>query len=301
MSQVTALQELQQVQQHTQAAINALSTQPDIANKVDIKRIEAYATRLNAVLFNGKMNATQRNCVIMFTTVLAIARTLGAEIRPQYLAYILATVYHETAFTMASIEEYGKGKGHEYGKPHPVTGKLYYGRTYPQITWYENYKKAAENIVDLNMAHSVDLVNEPELALNPFYGAQITLFGMMQGWFTGKKLADYWNHGQFDYVGARRIINGTDKAQTIAGYAREIESAIELGIGHKIERPLLKVGSRGDDVRELQLLLKQSPDGTFGGATETAVRGYQTRNGLTADGKCGNSTWNALEKEFYNL
>jgi putative chitinase len=65
----------------------------------------------------------------------------------RHLAYCLATAYHEVDKTMQPIEEYGKGKtrpyGKEYGKPHPITGKVYYGRGFVQLTWYENYELRA--------------------------------------------------------------------------------------------------------------------------------------------------------------
>jgi hypothetical protein len=47
--------------------------------------------------------------------------------------------------------------------------------------------------------------------------------GMRLGSFTGKKLADYIHGGKADYVNARRIINGLDRAQTIAQYATRFE------------------------------------------------------------------------------
>ena len=66
-----------------------------------------------------------------------------ADIR--WLAYMLATSYHETAQTMQPIEEYGKGRGKPYGqklrhdrKPYTFPDKLYYGRGDVQLTWYEN-------------------------------------------------------------------------------------------------------------------------------------------------------------------
>src|SRR4249920_3014623 len=50
------------------------------------------------------------------------------EVDLRHLAYMLATDYHETAFTMQPIEEYGKGAGYDYGDPDPTTGESYYGR-----------------------------------------------------------------------------------------------------------------------------------------------------------------------------
>ena len=51
----------------------------------------------------------------------------------RWLAYILATDYHETAYTMQPIEEYGKGAGYDYGEPDPVTGEIYFGTGLVQL------------------------------------------------------------------------------------------------------------------------------------------------------------------------
>ncbi|GAA0247112.1 hypothetical protein LNAOJCKE_0427 [Methylorubrum aminovorans] len=133
-----------------------------------------------------------------------------------YLAYALATTFHETARTMRPIEEYGKGKGRKYGVA--VNGRVYYGRGYVQLTWDYNYKKAGSKL-------SVDLLNKPELALDPVIAAKIMYAGMIEGWFTGKKLSDYIDRS--DAVGARRIINGTDKAALIAGYHARFLAALD--------------------------------------------------------------------------
>ncbi len=63
---------------------------------------------------------------------------------------------------------------------------------------------------------------------------------------------------------------------------------------------VLKVGNKGEDVRKLQRRLKElgyysgSADGDFGTATETAVKSFQRRNNLTADGIAGNATTTRL-------
>jgi hypothetical protein len=46
----------------------------------------------------------------------------------RWLAYMLATVYHETAQIMWPVEEIGKGSGHSYGEEDPETGQVYFGR-----------------------------------------------------------------------------------------------------------------------------------------------------------------------------
>ena len=50
--------------------------------------------------------------------------------------------------------------------------------------------------------------------------------GMEQGWFTGKKLGDYFSADTDDPVNARRIINGNDKDTLIAGYHQKFLTAV---------------------------------------------------------------------------
>ncbi len=97
-------------------------------------------------------------------------------------------------------------------------GYLYRGRGYVQITGARNYRLATSRL-------GVDLVGSPDKALDPAIAAKIIIRGMIEGWFTGKKLSDYIG-AKVDYKGARRIVNGTDKAALIAGYADTIEAAL---------------------------------------------------------------------------
>ena len=53
----------------------------------------------------------------------------------------------------------------------------------------------------------------------------------------------------------------------------------------------LKIGSQGAEVVQLQLFLKITSDGDFGPGTDKAVKAWQTKNGLTADGIVGDNTW----------
>jgi putative chitinase len=57
---------------------------------------------------------------------------------------------------------------------------------------------------------------------------------------------------------------------------------------------LLRVGSTGDDVKKLQELLGVDIIGKFGPKTEAAVKGWQSANGLTADGIVGDATWSKM-------
>lgn len=122
-------------------------------------------------------------------------------------AYVLATAWHETAHTMLPIRERG---GETY-----LRSKTYYpyvGMGFVQVTWLVNYKRATKEL-------GVDFVKDPKLLLNPTYSAAIAVVGMKEGWFTARKLSDYITLSKSDYRQARRIINGMDKADLIAGYA----------------------------------------------------------------------------------
>jgi putative chitinase len=57
---------------------------------------------------------------------------------------------------------------------------------------------------------------------------------------------------------------------------------------------LLKVGSKGDDVKKLQTKLGLTADGSFGPNTENKVKEWQQSNGLTADGIVGDGTWSKI-------
>ena len=211
---------------------------------------------------------------------------------PRDLAYALATAFHETDRTMAPIREYGRGSGKRYGKV-DETGKAPYGRGLVQLTWRENYQAA-----DTKLALGGRLAADYDLALDPEIAIRILVRGMIEGWFTGKKLADY----RGDYVNARRIINGTDRAKLVAGYAEAFEVAIRAGVKAP-DFPPLQRGDKGGAVRTLQRALKlagffrASIVDSFGPVTEAAVKSFQKSAGLKADGIVGEKTWAALNKE----
>jgi len=158
-----------------------------------------------------------------------------------WTAYALATAYHETASTMQPIKERGgpiyftrmyditgarPKLARANGNTNPGDGIKFCGRGYVQLTWRNNYERAGKKL-------GIDLVSNPDLALSPKYAAEIMREGMEEGWFTGKKFSDYLpvvgraTSGQ--YSKARWIINGQDRAQQIAGHAKEFEQALEAG------------------------------------------------------------------------
>lgn len=145
-----------------------------------------------------------------------------------WLAYGLATAWHESR--LKPIEEWGKGSGKAYGKV-DQTGKAPYGRGLAQLTWRDNYVNA-----DNKLSLGGKLAADYDLALDPEIASKILIGGMAAGWFTGKSLGTYLakdaagNSAVFKEM--RRIINGTDKADLIAGYAVKFQDAL-LGGGWK--------------------------------------------------------------------
>lgn len=162
----------------------------------------------------------------------------------RWLAYALATTFHETGGTMqpivenlnystasrlravwpsrfpteASAKPYVKNPqalankvyGGRLGNTGPNDGWLYRGRGFVQITGKSNYQKATKKL--RAMGHDVDFVAEPDSVRSLAYSAMILLVGAAEGWFTGKSLRDYFGPGRNDPKNARAIINADVKA-----------------------------------------------------------------------------------------
>jgi putative chitinase len=180
-------------------------------------------------LFNGTLTQSQVDGMNYLLEVWEWAfETNNPNDGTMWLAYALATFYHETAYTMQPIEEYGRGSGKSYGKPAGPYGQCYYGRGFVQLTWEENYKNGQKYLKD---RYGKDCQIHPVAsnALDAETSALVSYDGMVYGWFTGVGLPKYLSKskGIEDPVNARRIVNGTDKASTIAGYYWKFKSALK--------------------------------------------------------------------------
>lgn len=174
----------------------------------------------------GSLNQSQVN---QLNTLVGLC--YSNNLSKQQTAYCLATAWHETGTTLLPITEAGPYSYFNKYDTGPIAARLgntpqadgdgykYRGRGYVQITGTINYKNFG-NILKL------DLISNPDLALDKDTAGSIMVDGMVRGLFTGKKLSDYINDTKKDYTNARRIINGTDKASTIAGYATIFEQAL---------------------------------------------------------------------------
>lgn len=146
-----------------------------------------------------------------------------------HLSYMLATVYHETATTMSAVRE-GLKHDDQWRKEHCKNEKgisyyPWYGRGLVQLTWENNYKKMTNELKPF--FPQIDLINNPDQALDPKIAVGILFFGMSRGSFTGSSLHTYIHGGVCDFVQARRIINGMDRATLIAGYAKTFNDAVK--------------------------------------------------------------------------
>ena len=140
------------------------------------------------------------------------------------IAYILATVKRETGDTFKPVRE-GDWVGHtstdEYRRTH-YRYYPYYGRGYVQITWDYNYRKYSDKL-------GVDLITNPDKALEPNNSLYILIDGFKFGVFTGKKLTDYVSDTKTDFYHARQCINGLDHAEQIKGFADDFLNRLDAG------------------------------------------------------------------------
>lgn len=160
-------------------------------------------------------------------TQLLIQRGAKWKLLRNQLAYLLATARWETAHTMKPVRE-AFWLSENWRKTH-LRYYPWYGRGFVQLTWEDNYKRATREL-----GVKMDTVDTADTALVPEVAADVAVIGMVEGWFTGKKLSDYITLKKSDFKDARRIINGTDKAAQIAAIAVEYDSAL-LNLGYGVE------------------------------------------------------------------
>lgn len=196
----------------------------------------AFYSSIRNTLFGGKM--TQGVVDTINAIFDAMLKYDICDYRQK--AYVLATAYHESyhatknpqwdsvreGFTatnagaiaaVRALHRAGKIKTN-YAVPER-NNHSYYGRGFVQITWPANYIKLGARL-------NIPLYDNPDLALERDVAAELLVVGMKEGLYTGRNLNHYINTTMTDFVNARRIINGLDKAQEIANHANKFYNAI---------------------------------------------------------------------------
>lgn len=260
--------------------------------------VDAQTLREIAPVFSGA-NAQRQNAIIVAVGEV-LARTLQAyEIDNRLrIAHFLAQTCHESA-GFRTTEEFASGHAYEgradLGNTQPGDGVRYKGRGLLQLTGRANYR-------DLGRILSIKLEQHPELAAEPVLSLTIA--------------CEFWKKKNInaacdsdDVVAVTKLVNGgtiglherrilTSKAKTAIA---RLEGFVLTGkVPPAKDRPVLRRGSMGDAVGELQRLLRGqgfmvAVDNDFGPGTEVAVAAFQKQRGLEPiDGIVGNDTWSAL-------
>lgn len=199
--------------------------------------------RTSAQLFDGRLTLGQ---VAGMEEILS-AWEASSLTDLRWLAYMLATAFHETGRAMQPVVEnlnysaaglrttfpkyFTAAQAASYArKPEKIANRAYAnrigngseasgdgwryrGRGLVQITGRDNYR-------------TYGIEGAPDTALEPKTAVRIMFDGMIHGRFTGKKLADHFNNKTGNWSGARSIINGADKADAITKQAKAFYAAL---------------------------------------------------------------------------
>jgi hypothetical protein len=99
----------------------------------------------------------------------------------------------------------------------------YFERGLVQLTWWYNYASASVAI-----GKGLDLLFYPERALDFDTAYAVLIAGMIFGksYANGHRCSDYFTNSTTNYLGARAMINGSDKAKTFADIALAFETLL---------------------------------------------------------------------------
>lgn len=196
---------------------------------------KAFFDAVRGTLYGGRLARTQ---VAGLTALLDRFEQGGETEDLRFLAYMLATAHHETGGRLQPVREtfaatdeeaidrldraFAAGRLPQVSAPYwrrDALGRSWLGRGLVQITHRRNYARLAA-------LTGIDLLARPERAMEMAAAVEILFTGMLRGAFTGQRLEDHFSDARADWVGARRIVNGRDRAEKVAGYGRAFFAAL---------------------------------------------------------------------------
>lgn len=206
--------------------------------------------------FGGRLTTLQVKVVGL---ILDLCETLKLPL--PFIAYIIATAFHETGGTfnpgkenlnysvaalkskfsrerisLKDAERYGRSDGTVKRKANQsAIANLIYGgawglRQLGNRLVGDGWKFIGRGLVQLTGRRNYEifgLAENPDGAMVLEKAVEILVKGMNDGVFTGKKLSDFYSNGVFRAVDARAIVNGTDKASLISRHYGAILVALE--------------------------------------------------------------------------
>jgi len=204
-----------------------------------------FFTHVRNILGHGTLSRAQTDGLTRLLDAFAARRDL---FDPRHRAYILATAWHETGARMQPVTEnlnysargllatfpnrFSADEAKTYARqPEKIANRVYAnrmgngdeasgdgwhfrGRGLVQITGRRNYR-------------CFGIEGAPDKALDSGIATRILINGMVSGAFSGARLSDYFRPGREDWIKARAIVNGSDKAGLVAGYGRVFAEALK--------------------------------------------------------------------------
>lgn len=195
----------------------------------------AFFAAIRATLFGGRLKADQ---VAGIDAILDRWEKVHRQRDLRWLAYMFGTAHHETGASMQPVREtfatsdaqaiarldaaFASGRLPWVSQPYWLpddSGRSWLGRGFVQLTHERNYRRMSGLI-------GVDLLTDPDRAMELEPALAILFTGMLRGAFTGHKLAHYFSGEREEWYAARRIINGLESAGKVAALARAYHSAL---------------------------------------------------------------------------